>query len=492
MFAKKKAKQIIEEKLDLETPEVPGFDVTASRKVRSPKWWVYAVSGLALVGVSIGAGFGIFNLLNNPRSVDLNATQMTHPVKPANRTYSGVVSAKSAEIYEAFAQKLVPLIFAGVGDQSMAFSVFDAFVAVSMTVYCSSDEVQSSYSTLLGASSMSEVTKAVQELTLTLGTNVSYVDPYDHKTKTSGGASVNSFWLKDTVPLAEGAEDVLSGLQNDYYASVYHTAASTDGLKGWLSDNAPAGFDDLPKLQLDDPPDTASVSAFFVRDNFDVTGGNSNPYQTEYESKQHYLDYTLGDGTHKQVDYIESSYPGPVYTGTSFTGVHGHINKLGLDYYLPDAGTKPQDIMADVIAENYEPSASNYRLCVSAPYFLIRTENLNFTENLKTMDSLFEGILMQKLVDPSAAQVLSEALQSSVLKYDFTGFYAVSITVVATDTGVEADPKYDFKLDRPHVFNVTYPLTLSDGITHARLPLFYGQVYDPAYPQYGGPRSDPS
>ena len=60
----------------------------------------------------------------------------------------------------------------------------------------------------------------------------------------------------------------------------------------------------------------------------------------------------------------------------------------------------------------------------------------------------------------------------------------MSITVVATDTGVEVDPEYDFKLDRPHVFNVTYPLTLSDGVTHARLPLFYGQVYDPAYPQY--------
>jgi len=464
---------------------VPGFDVTSPRKVNSPKWWVYAVSGLAVAGVAIGAGFGINNLLNNPRSVDLNATQMTHPIKPANRTYSGVVSVKSAAIYETFAEKLVPLIFAGVDNQSMAFSVFDAFVAVSMTVYCSGDEVQTAYSTLLGASSMDEVTKAVQELTLTLGTNVSYVDPVDGKTKTSGGASVNSFWLKENLPLADGAADVLTGLQNDYYASIYHTAASTAGLAGWLSDNAPAGFDDLPKLQLDDPPDTASVSAFFVRDNFSVTGGDPNPYLAEYESKQHYLDYTLGDGTHKQVDYMESEFAGPIYTGDSFTGVHGKINKLGLDYYLPNDGVKPQDIMADVIEKNYEASASGYRLAVSAPYFLIRTENLEFTEGLKTMDSLFSGVLMQKLVAPGAAQVLSEALQSSVLKYDFTGFYAVSITVVATDTGVVADPEYDLTLDHPYVFNVTYPLTLRDGVTSARLPLFYGQVYDPAYPQYG-------
>jgi hypothetical protein len=480
MFEKRKAKKLIEEKLEKETPEVPSLVL---KSLQSPKHhlkiWVIAGSAVAVAGVAIASGYGIYKALNpiSSGTIDLSKTQLT---KPAARVYSGAVSKTSAAIYETFAEKLVPLIYAGAGTTSKAFSVFDAFVAVSMTVYCSNDSAQKEYCDLLGAGDMGEVTTAVKELTLTLGVNSQYVDPIDHKTKTEGGASVNSFWFDDTMPLAATSSKILQGLQDDYFASIYHTKASSEKLTQWLSDNAPVGFDDLPKLQLDGEPETTSVSAYFVKDTF--PNEEHQEYWSEYNSKKHYLEYVL-DGVTESVDFINSREDGNLLEGTHFTGVHSSINKLGIDYFLPDVDYTPNDIMNDVIHNSYVTGKDLYDLIISAPYFLIRTENLDFKDSLEEMASFFSGTLMEKLIDPSYPLVLTQALQSSVLKYDYSGFYAVSITAVATETSTKGSiySKYDFTLNRPYAFEVNYPLTLEGEASATNLPLFYGQVFDPGY-----------
>jgi len=481
MFEKRKAKKLIEEKLEKETPNVPSLVLKSPQPPKHPlKAWVIAGSTVAVAGVAIASGYGIYKALNpiSSDTIDLSGTQLT---KPAARVYSGAVSKTSASIYEAFAKKLVPLIYAEAGTTSKAFSVFDAFVAVSMTVYCSNDSARKEYCDLLGAANMDEVTTAVKELTLTLGVNSQYVDSIDHKTKTEGGASVNSFWFDDTMSLAGTASEILQGLQDDYFASIYHTKASTEKLAQWLSDNAPVGFDDLPKLKLDGEPKTTSVSAYFVKDTY--KNEDYQEYWDEYNSKNHYLDYVL-DGVTKQVNYINSQEDGNLLEGNHFTGVHSSINKLGIDYFLPDQGYTPNGIMNDVILDSYTAGNDLYDLIISAPYFLIRTENLNFKSELEEMASFFTGTLMEKLVDPSYYDLhLTQALQSSVLKYDYSGFYAVSITAVATDTSAEGStyPKHDFILNRPYAFEVNYPLVLGGDSSATNLPLFYGQVFDPGY-----------
>jgi hypothetical protein len=482
MFEKRKAKKLIEEKMEKDTPAVSSLVLKSPQfPKRRFKIWIIAGSAMAVTGLAIASGYGIYKALNpiSSDSIDLSKTQLT---KPSVRVYTGTVSKTSASIYEAFAKKLVPLIYAEAGTTSKAFSVFDAFVAVSMTVYCSNDAAQKEYCDLLGAADMDEVTTAVKELTLTLGVNSQYVDPVDGKTKTEGGASVNSFWFDDSMPLAGTANEILQGLQDDYFASIYHTRASTEKLTEWLSDNAPVGFDDLPKIVLDDDPETSSVSAFFVKDSF--VDESSLNYLNQYKSKNHYLDYVLDDVT-KEVDYIYSETDGYLLNGTNFTGIHSSLNKLKIDYYLPNNGYTPNDIISDVIQNNYTSSDEAYDFHVSAPYFYIKTEGLDFSSDLKEMASFFKGTLMDKLVNPSYSLELAEALQSSVLKYDYDGFYAVSVTVVDTESTssgpVTHFPIYPFILDRPYVFQVNYPITLAGESTSVSLPLFYGQVFDPGY-----------
>jgi hypothetical protein len=480
MFEKRKARRIIEGKMEKETPEIAALSLAKPIRGAKKKNMLAAIGATAgVAAVAVSAWYGIGKALGiGQNGYDLTGVELTHP---ADRVYAGTVSAESAAIYENYAHKLVPLIFAKENAASRAFSVFDSFVSVSMTVYCSSEEIQAEYCALLGAENMGEITQAVRELTLTLGVNSEYIDPSDGKTKTEGGASANSLWLAEDLPLADSSAAVLEGLQNDYFASIYHTAASTEKLAAWLRDSAPAGFDDLPQLRLDDEPETASVSAYFVKDSF--SGENQTIYKNEYESRSHYLDYSLPDGSSKEVDFIFSKNDGPLLEGNGFTGVHSLIKKLGIDYFLPDEGKSPDGIMGDVINESYSPSSSLYDLQISAPYFLINTENLDFKDDLKEMAPLFQGPLMQKLIGNDELY-LSAALQSSILQYDYSGFYAVSITVTATDTSSPEGPHYPpyiFTLDRPYVFEVSYPLDLEGDSKITELPLFYGEVIDPGY-----------
>ena len=428
---------------------------------------------LAVTGLSVGGGFAIAH------AVQKQSATTTLLLEAKAKSHHDTISATSASIYCAFAKKIAPLALKLNGKtDSLAFSVVDAFVSYSMEVYLSNDNVQASYCQTLGAKSMDEINQAVFEISSYLGTSAdySYQDGLDEITGRFGAANINSLWLDPDLELQDKIDTLLQGLQEYYFADVYHAKPTQAALQSWLKKVAPTGFDRLPELQVPEDSNASCVSSYFLQDHF--LPAQEGYLKEEYQSRNHYLDYTLLDGSKKSVDYIATSYRdgGMVYFGDGYASTSTEISKSYLTYYLPDEGTSPFDLIDKVFMNLGQETHGLYRLNVKAPYFLIKTD-LNLTSTLTNLglSELFETSL-EKLVKAPEEHVTS-IKQDSLLSYDYNGFYAASATVVS-NAGAAMPPElkdYNFVVNRPHLFTTSF----------LGLPVFYGVVNDPGYAPYG-------
>jgi len=428
---------------------------------------------VAVAGLSVGGGFAIAN------AVQKHSATPTVLLEAKAKTHQDDISDSSRLIYLSFANKIAPLALKTNGKtNSVAFSVVDAFVSYSMEVYLSSDNVQASYCQTLGAKSMDEINKAVYEISSYLGTSAdySYRDGLDEITGRFGAANINSLWLDPSLELQDNIDALLQGLQTYYFADVYHAKPTQAALQDWLKKVAPEGFDRLPELQTPDNSNASCVSSYFLQDHF--LPSRELALKKEYQSRSHYLDYTLGDGTKKSVDYVETSYydGGTVYFGDGYVSASTGISKSDLTYYLPDEGISPFDLIDKIFVNSSKMASKVYRLNVEAPYFLIKTD-LDLTPTLRDLGlgELYDSSL-EKLVKLEGEHV-SSIKQDSLLSYDYNGFYAASATVVS-NSGAAMPPElqnYDFVVNRPHLFTTSF----------LGLPVFYGIVNDPGYAHYG-------
>jgi serine protease inhibitor len=383
------------------------------------------------------------------------------------------VSAKTAQIYQDFVKNFVPLLFKD-SEASSSFSVPDAFVNVALLAYTSSDLDQKEILGIFGNPTVEELNTAVKELTLALATP-HYQDYQMLSQRIDGGFSVNSVWLDPSLTLSEDSPAYFKNIQDYYFASVYHDRPTNDKMNQWLKDAVPSSYPEIPTIQMDgDSADASVVSSYFLYRIFPAY--LQDRYKQEYESKSHYLPYTLPDMSTKNVDYLyDKTENCSYYLGTGFKG---GSTFLGLSFYLPDEGIEPYKIMGAVSRQDYQTSQADY-LNIKVPYYRIENK-LNLIKALKEAggSSITSGGSMSRLVKED--MFLSEIKQFSLVQLDYSGFYAASVTVSLSDSSAYYGKiTYDLTLDRPFVFTESMPVCI-DG-SSSKLPVIFGQVIDPGY-----------
>jgi len=326
---------------------------------------------------------------------------------------------------------------------------------------------------------MGEINTAAKEIACFLGASENRQYRYNDEILTGdyGAANINSLWLDPKTPLVSDPSELLKGFSDNYYADVYKAEINSDNLNAWLSEVAPSGFNDLPKLEIPSGGNAAMVSSTFLKDHF--APEKEQRYQNQYQSGNHRYSYALPNGNTRLVDYLDyyDETSGYVFNGDGYHVTSLPVGLLGISYYLPDEGNDIASLFDRVFLTS-GLQGSHYKLSLEAPYFSI-TSDLDLLSALPNLGaSSLRNSSLEKLVDSSKEPTaLVSAKQSSVLKLDYEGFYAASATVLVNAGAAENNyPVYDFKVDRPHFFKVT-----RDG-----LPLYYGVVVDPSYPAYQG------
>lgn len=471
MSIKKIIKQKADERLEEETPKVESLENPSLAPTKAFPWkWVAIPT--AVCAMAVGGTFAVLKLTAKPSTK--NGLDQEAIVLPKKRTMTTTISDRCAAIYKGFAEKIAPVALkTNFTNQSVAFSAVDAFVSLSMEVYLSADAIQSAYCQSLGARDMAEVNETVKEISTYLGVagERSLGEETGVTTGLFGGANINSLWLAPGLRLKSGIDPLLKELSDSYFVSVYHVPPTAANLNVWFQSVAPEGFDELPEIKVPDDSNASCVSAYFLQDHYQ--DGAQVVLKQQYDSKNHYLDYTLADGTTKKVDYIKNvEDTGTVYTGDGFTAADQKIAATQFHYCLPDPGKTPMDIL-DAALSREGLTSKKYKLTTEAPYFKINSD-LDITSTVETLGiSELKSASLTKLVDDSE-EYLDVIKQDSLLTYDYRGFYAASATVVA-NTGEAEPPKYD-----PYTFSLNRPYYFESDLYG--LPVFYGIVMDPGYP----------
>jgi serine protease inhibitor len=483
MFSKKKYQKELQAKLEASTPKLEAYEaLPATPKNRAVHPWlkpvVFGLGGAAVVALSMSGGLAIAKALQSSGSGQNALTGRLNERKA--KVALSDISATSSAIYSRFADlTATSLLKANYQEASLAYSPVDAFIAFSMEIYASNDTVQASYCTALGAKNMGEINTAAKEIACFLGASENRQYRYNDEILTGdyGAANINSLWLDPKTPLVSDPSELLKGFSDNYYADVYKAEINSDNLNAWLSEVAPSGFNELPKLQIPSGGNAAMVSSTFLKDHF--APEKEQRYQAQYQSGNHRYSYALPNGNTRLVDYLDyyDETSGYVFNGEGYHVTSLPVGLLGISYYLPDEGNDIASLFDRVFLTS-GLQGSHYKLSLEAPYFSI-TSDLDLLSVLPNLGaSSLRNSSLEKLVDSSKEPTaLVSAKQSSVLKLDYEGFYAASATVLVNAGAAENNyPVYDFKVDRPHFFKVT-----RDG-----LPLYYGVVVDPSYPAYQG------
>ena len=438
------------------------------------------LSGIALVGISLGVGLPI--ALSKPAANVGEPTGLKQvPARREAQQGTASVSAKSLQIYSDFIKILTPEIFTLKKEQkSISYSPFDAFVNVAMQAYLGNDTVRQDFLNLLGNPTMEEAMVAVKEFTLALGTTRTF-GSYPEDMTEVGGYSSNCLFVNPLMnPVKAGIDDVLEDLENYFYAGIIEDVPSSENITAFLEDSVPEKFRPLPTIEIQDPEtiNTASVSSYFVKRDFAPDVRDSNYRQ--YKNPAHLMDYTIQEAL-KRVDYL--SYYGngtqTVFEGDSFIG--GKFGTLNMDVFYGE--TNLDNILVDVVNESYTVSNREFNSYqIDLPYFKVEN-HLELLPAMKSNGFVQHGGATSRVVD-NPYLALDKMDQFSIMQLDYDGFYSASVTVgMVRETAVwiEGD---NFKLvvDHPFVFRFNMPITV-DG-AYVNVPICFGEIVDPAYPLY--------
>ncbi|MCI2067980.1 MAG: hypothetical protein LKJ88_00150 [Bacilli bacterium] len=494
MNYKKRFAADVEKKLDAQAPHLDEFEKKEETETEKPshKKLFWSLTG-SLVGAALVLGtlLGIFqpwnkktgenlgNLLTSPSERDIQKLSYSDDIN--------VVSLKTINIYKSFVSSFGPEVFQEEDTSSKSFSVLDAFVNVCMLAYTSSAEIRDVILSWLGNPSIEEVNTAVKELINALGTP--YLPSNEILTAPEGGFSLNSIWLDEQLNLKENSKEYLTVLEDYYYAAVYHSKPSAEKLNQWMKDHVPSSYPKIPQIVFPDKAkadiNASVLSSYFFFRSFEKA--TADIYLSEYQSGNHYLDYSLADGQIKKADYTLQHLKGTrkKIIGSAFEGVKA---EMGMAYFLPKEGKLPNQIMADVINENYSFSSEEYTASLTAPYFLIDNK-LDLTPVLRKKGLTMEDGFLANLV--GFGEQLAEMKQFSLLQYDYSGLYSASITIANEETtSVPQNEKYDLVLNRPYALSVSLNVKTEEKVGNVHknvsLPVIFGEVFDPGYEIYKG------
>lgn len=473
--------------LDAHTPEIKAYEKQPTttpwpKEIQKRRYVLFGSLGGALLTSAVCAGV----IISASAPISFHPSYQIATPSARAKSYSdhdtNWISDKTAMIYKAFCKEIAPKVFANV-EYSQSFSVVDAFINLCLIGYTSSDNISAIVMKGLGAASREELKDAAREIIYAVGTPTT---PYSVG-GTYGGYSLQSLWLDESLGLSDDVETMKGDLENSFFCSVFHHKPVSSEVDKYYQSETPEAFGSSPSASIPDEVDSAAVSSYFLLDKYD--SAEAKEYQDEYESGHHLLAYTLLNGIEKQVNYIRTeNLDGKLYLNDHFIGADCRIATCSFAYFLPDEGYGPKDIVNDVFAENYTregySDTQGYDVTVDAPYFTIESSlDLAPAYQEAGFDFLGQKGLFGKLLKDNSVQMGLFARQGSIINYDYNGLYSASRTFLFGAGAMRpAERIYNLVLNRPYVFRVDSP-TIKVGVkdSEEKLPIIYGQIYDPAY-----------
>lgn len=451
---KKHADEVIEKKtpqLDF-TGKVQFVEKTKPvNPLLKSKYAIYipVFTSVAALGVILGVALW-------PKAYDRANTPGYYVNSPAERVGREAWSNNnSLEIYNHFVATYSPLVFAS--DEpfdARSFSPVDAFVNVALLGYISTGVSQEEILTALGVSSVSELNSVVKDVIDVLGSGAGY--------------ALNSFWYDGNVyELRDGSENILEILSSHYYANAIAQRPTTELVNEWLSIYVPQNrFPVIPQVELNEGgSDAAIVSSYFAKSEW-ANKELGTTFKEQYESQNHKM--TFHGDTDTQVDYI--GYGGRQIIMNYCQGVEMSLDKMTINFFLPDNENSVSGIFSQVVSGNYVTSGY---VGATVPYFKIDNK-LDLMPSLKNLGvhGVFDVVAASGLLN-SDTSLVTNIDQFSTMSFDFGGLYSASVTVSQIyDTAAGDFNGYEpIIFNRPFVFTAEYNGAI----------ILVGQVLNPKY-----------
>ncbi len=452
------------------------------------KYWLPSLLILACSACSLPKSKETLQVVTDPSSAN-QARKVGHEV--CEKTYQS---------YFSFAKKFASIgltsTFEKEGENSLAVSIPDAYLCLSIMAAISDDDAQNDVLSYLELSSMDELRTSVREISSVLCTL--FKDNYG---RLRGGYNLNSLWLDpQQVRLLEEKDEALyRDLESLFCVSTFLDPLTSDKANAYLKQY---GLKDLPTPEIElegDPPALGTMSVFYCMDYFDEEAKQT--YKKQYRSGNHKMDYYLPEGDAKKVDFISTTDYGNVLLGDNFVGASSSISNLTLTYFLPnEKETMPSSILQDVLERNYTLRQSSYydpeldedvettthKVSVSAPYFTLNNkislEGDLLSSMLPVITRRGAGTRLVEPIEPLPL-LLAYIKQFSTMKFNYDGFYSCSATIGGIEAGSPFIPQYErynFILNHPYLFQVSKSARVGSN-RYERLPLVIGEIVDPAY-----------
>lgn len=483
---KQKIKAIFAEKIEKQTPEIISLEEKSKPEEvthRKLKMATALGSGVVACGLVVGISFALAKPQNPYGNVIAKASAPT---------FSRDISQRSIDIYKSVVQKTVPLIYEVV-DKSKAFSLVDYFLNLATISYLSGEEVQEGMLKFFNAESQEEIGRAAHEIACLAGATAeggTYSDSF-------GAKFANTLWVNTTNFNAEAFEPLKESFQNDYFGSLINGEITVDKVNSFLKEEF-SSFPIHPELKEEDLQPgltSAIITAYYLFDYFTPkiqkslldaiqNGSMMLPYYVDGE-KEEVVPYLHLEATSSYVTH-EGLFNG--YTMDA-------LNHLVVNFFQKEEQATWEEAIPHIIQEDYTLTYDtisdgkwegwNIPIEIEVPCFELNSK-VEIDETLYKVDKLKPLYATGAFLGPifSDSQTLASYFQTSIMRFDYEGFYAASVTIASGDESSDKEgpePRL-VRLDEPFFFIVDSPSATVRGTNEVvSIPIEVGFVNDPAY-----------
>ena len=360
---------------------------------------------------------------------------------PVNTYYTS--DSKSVDKYNSLGAELAPVydkIYKLLLDreQNSVVSPLNVYTALSLLAECTGGESRAEILSALGAGSIEQLRDTAKTLW-----------KFNNKNKSHWiFTQANSVWLGNSLQVNDNCAETL---KKEHYASVFSGDFSDQNyvncFKQWLSDQTNGLLDESIKNIRTVSEKTGAILA-------------STVYYKAYWSDT-FDDAETGKFNGKECVFNRKTTIADIYKGNGFTA---YAEKLGdgsyMWFFLPDDGVTTEQVLISGIVSyvNGEKESGRYSVTFRMPDFDV------------SYDSNINGVLSKLGINKCSTTeadfspltdndgvYLGEVRHAARIKADKNGVEGAAYTPVTLPlTPENLPPEYDFTLDRPFVFMVSF------------------------------------
>ena len=412
------------------------------------------------------------------------------------------VSLSTYNSYQAFARKYCSLVLANNNkdeEKSSGVSIPDAYISFAVAGLISDSNCLRDVLSYYELSTLDDLKIAIKEISSVLG-NISK----DRQGRLSGGYNLNSVWLNPKrVELSKKIDQqLLRDLEDIFDADIFYDELTSQTANQYIKSSS---LSDVPFNEINLPDSDSSaidlMSLYHCVDSFD--NSLAKTYKEQYKSGNHKMPFCFGN-TITEVDYIEKTEEGVyLYEGDTFYGTSISLNKLLIDFYLPnDEKSAPSSILDDVLAGNYhnkqasyideqtgeEHQTARYEGNIKVPYFFIKNnvtlDRDDLTSSFPNLTSGGMGLNLIENANNNNDVHLEWFRQFSTMRFNYDGFYSSSVSVNSSGSqgGYWNLPgKFELTLNHPFIFELKKNVTVDGAAMNYSLPMVIGEIVNPNY-----------